>query len=558
MFEKIRKPIFDIVSFVKFPRPRRINPRLQWIRGRVGIACMVIVLMLMIFFSYTTVSAFQKDTKTAQENVLASYQHQGEFDYRAFVGMSDDENEQATISFFQKIVESIDLSFSYEFVPDEPVTIESSDIQIDAILANPGKWQKEITLVPRTAQNPGEFTFQFPLDIPQITSHFEAIEEELGFRGKTRDLTIMARVFTSARTSSGELNDTFIVPLKIDAGVLEIELQGVSDESKRDYIDDFGYTHLGKFGYEVKLKSNSLYGTVTFESRSKPAGMRTVGPGADLLGKTVDSADFTFSYDFQSDVPAVLLSENVKVTGVLQHPGKWSETIFLVPEMEKTGGFTVNFHIDPGALEQRAREKDAQLMLAEEEHRLKIAANVQLQAQTDAGPINETFTQNLDLSLEEGVFKFEDALVKEESGSIAETVWITNAGVGKKRVLSGVGLGIMLALFEGLILGYYWAKPPKLPPADEEAKQAKRKHKDMILDVKEMPLMTVPDGLVELSALAELVRVADGMAKPVLHKVEDDNHIYLVITENAQYLYMSGERWKHFHPARRGNVFVNT
>ena len=541
MFKKFKKAVFDIASSAKALWPWRINPGISWIRGRIGVACMAVVLILIIFLSYTAARAFQSDTKNAEKNVLADYQHQGEFDYWAFVDMSDDENEQTTVSFFQKIIESIDLVFSYKFVPDQTITIESSDIQINAVLANPGKWQKEIILVPRTAQNPGEFTFQFPLDMSQITSHFETIEEELGFRGRSRDLTIMASVFTSARTNSGKLDDTFVVPVKVNAGVLEIELQGISDESKRDYFGGLGYTHLGRFGYEVKLKSNSLYGPATFESRNKPAAMKVAGPGSDLLGKTVDAVDFTFSYDFQSDVPVESLSESIKVTGALQHPGKWSETIVLVPEMDKTDDFTVNFHIDPVALEQKAREKDAQLMLAGEEHSLKIAANVQLQAQTDAGSIDEAFTQNLGLSLVGGAFEPEDELAKTESGSIDETVWITDNSATKNRILAGVGLVIMLVLLEGLILGYFLVKPPRLSPADEEAKRAKRKYKDTILDVQSIPPVTVPDGLIRLTSLPELVRVADGMAKPILHKDERGNHIYLVIAENSKYVYMSNQ-----------------
>ena len=534
-------------------------PGIRWLRSRVGIACMAVILISLIFSLYITVRAFQEDTKDPKQNTLATYEHQGQFDYLAYVGAGNNDGQENKVSFFTKIMESVDLVFSYKFVADQPITIESSEIQVDAILSSPGRWQKEINLIPRTTQNPGEFTVQFPFDEDSINQYYTTIEEELGFRARSSDLPIVATVFTRAKRGSEELQDVFTASTVINAGALEFKLEVDSNDSKRGYMDDLGYTHLGRFGYEVKYLPNSLYGPVTYESKQKPSAARPVGPGTDLSGKSVDAVDLSFTYNFQSSIPIESLSESVEITGILENPGEWAESIVLVPKANNIDASTVNFYLNTEALIEKAQQKDEQLGVSEGKHRLDITAKVQTLARTDVKTIGEVYTQSLGLSLgKDNTIEFDGELSKTQTDLITETIWVTDTSVGKTRTWASIVSGLLFLLLSEILLGYYWAKPPKLPPADEEAKQAKRKHKDMILDVKEMPLMTVPDGLVELSALAELVRVADGMAKPVLHKVEDDNHIYLVITENAQYLYMSGERWKHFHPARRGNVFVNT
>ena len=61
----------------------------------------------------------------------------------------------------------------------------------------------------------------------------------------------------------------------------------------------------------------------------------------------------------------------------------------------------------------------------------------------------------------------------------------------------------------------------------------------MIVEAQEIPAMVIPNGMVQLSSLNELVKIAGGLIKPVLHKVDGEKHIYMIIAEDSKYLYLA-------------------
>ncbi len=545
MFEKFKKPEFSKFYHMKSPfLPQLNDPRLYWIKGPIGIFCLGLLFVLLIVSIYFTIDAFSQDTQKPEENVLASYQQTGQFDYLTYLKPDVDDSNQGSTSFFRNIVETIDIVLSYKFVPDQPVTVETSEVQINAILSAPGNWQKEITLVPRTPQQPGEFTMQFPLDVAAIEQYFETIATELGFRSKARDVTLVAEVFTKGRTGTQILNDTFTTSMNVDVSSITIGLEGLTDESQRGYVDGIGYSHLGRFGYDVKLGPNSLFGPITLESKIGPSLIRTAGPCADIDIEFVDSIDFTFAYDFQNDTPIKSMKEDVEIFGVLENPGKWSESIDLVPKTSEVDVFTVDFHVDPAEIETWAQQKDSELMIdGGAKHNFNITAKVHTLAQTgDDLQINEFFNQTFGMALSKNAIEFGNEPGKNQSGSITDMIWVTDPSVGAQGLWASLSTGILLLIFCGTVFIFYQVKPPKLPRAEQEAKSAKRKHKSMILDVKSIPPLGISDGLVQLSSLTELVKIADGMAVPILHKNEEGSHIYLIIAENAKFVYMSGDK----------------
>ncbi len=68
---------------------------------------------------------------------------------------------------FSKLTDKMDMTFSYKFKSDKPVSQVAEEVEIKAALENPGVWSKTFVLVPLTKTS-GDFTSTFSLDINQI------------------------------------------------------------------------------------------------------------------------------------------------------------------------------------------------------------------------------------------------------------------------------------------------------------------------------------------------------------------------------------------------------
>ncbi len=100
--------------------------------------------------------------------------------------------------------------------------------------------------------------------------------------------------------------------------------------------------------------------------------------------------------------------------------------------------------------------------------------------------------------------------------------------------------GVIFILLVYLIVMKIWFKPEKLSPIEEEVLRARKKHKDVIVDIEELPQAKAREMVIQLSSLDELIKAADGLLKPVLHKAEAHKHTYCVIDGLTRYEYISG------------------
>jgi hypothetical protein len=74
---------------------------------------------------------------------------------------------------------------------------------------------------------------------------------------------------------------------------------------------------------------------------------------------------------------------------------------------------------------------------------------------------------------------------------------------------------------------------------EEEALRAKKKYKNVIVDVTELPPIKGEEAVIPFGSVDELVKAADSLLKPVLHQVVADKHIYCVIDGSTRYEYVS-------------------
>jgi hypothetical protein len=98
--------------------------------------------------------------------------------------------------------------------------------------------------------------------------------------------------------------------------------------------------------------------------------------------------------------------------------------------------------------------------------------------------------------------------------------------------------GLVVAL---VALGYFGWNQSQLKPAivdtEAEAARARKKYKQVMVDIEELPSVKTDETVIPLSSLEDLVRIADDLVKPVLHQAEEGRHIYCIIDSGVRYLY---------------------
>jgi hypothetical protein len=127
--------------------------------------------------------------------------------------------------YFPNIVDSIEASFSYQFLSDIPTTNLVEEIEVTALLEYPGMWGKSFTLVPKTSRT-GPSVVNFPVDIKAFNTATNALRSELGFGAASYDLTIKATVHTTGDIASRHIDQVFTHTLQGQLGMTTFTIKG--------------------------------------------------------------------------------------------------------------------------------------------------------------------------------------------------------------------------------------------------------------------------------------------------------------------------------------------
>jgi hypothetical protein len=77
--------------------------------------------------------------------------------------------------------------------------------------------------------------------------------------------------------------------------------------------------------------------------------------------------------------------------------------------------------------------------------------------------------------------------------------------------------------------------------AEAQTRQFIRKYKEIIVEVKEWPQLKSGQSVLTLESLEYLIKVAQGLLKPVHHAAENGAHLYWVNDDSTRYEFHSGE-----------------
>jgi len=492
----------------------------------------------------------------------ASYEHSGKFDYTVYLKPNslygefippeeEEETEEETeeeipMVFFRDIMEDVELAFSYKFDCSEPTTSITNDVVVTIIAENPGMWQKEMRQLEESHRGK-EFREAFTLHLSSLDKVVDDIEEDIGVTSSKREFIIRAVVHTTAGTVSGvTIEDDFSHEITAILKEKTLELEGDLKGSDTGSEEGVKYEEEGWFDYEVYLKYNKLYGAVVLRSEPLPVAEseesapppQTLGPGLVYFPKIIDSIKASFSYQFDCDKPVREQSEEVELNVIIENPDKWSKSLVLVPKTEKTGDFTISFPIDLDYLTE-VSDAIARETGAGGARNFNIKADVHTMAETNLGTIDEIYSQILEGKLEGNILTFGEELSQSQSGSFGGVTPPTASEKGGWKTPWLAGLVVVL-----VALGYFGWNQTQLKVAgvsevEAEAIRAKKKYKQVMVDVEELPEVKSNEIVIPLNSLDDLVRIADDLVKPVLHQVEEGRHIYCVVDGAIRYQYVS-------------------
>ncbi|GAF74234.1 unnamed protein product, partial [marine sediment metagenome] len=253
-----------------------------------------------------------------------NYEHKGEFDYLSYLYASYlfgdipletslETNEKpvsppSTPKYPSEIIDAFDMTFTYRFAPDKPVTKISEQVEVKAVLNKPEVGAEEVILVPTTDLT-GDFTVSFSLDV-----------NELALSSTT---TIKANVYTTVETDTGPVFESFTQSLAIQSKGPLLEVSRDLTNTQQASFGELSYEQSGEFDYSVRLKSDSPWGAITLSPPSpeplEPPPLpplpsaTTLGSGEAIPHRLFDRMEVTFSYSFESDRSVSQVAEEVEI-----------------------------------------------------------------------------------------------------------------------------------------------------------------------------------------------------------------------------------------------------
>jgi len=245
----------------------------------------------------------------------------------------------------------------------------------------------------------------FPLLLDEYNDIINIIESELEIRTPAEqeqnsyNLVIQARVSTVADVEAGEVVETFVQSMEIEVTADALAFDRQLYTSRRDFLYGSGYKQEGNFAYTIRLTENSLYeGGVTTVGPGiyRPPYLTALPPGDTIYPRITDIVNASFSYQFLSDRPVSNLTEEIKVTAILESEQLWKKEYVLIPQTPATGTTTLFFSLDVSFFAELVDVLRNEIGVGLPTNTLTLEATVHTTADTDYGPIDEVYIHTLE------------------------------------------------------------------------------------------------------------------------------------------------------------------
>jgi len=309
------------------------------------------------------------------------------------------------------------------------------------------------------------------------------------------------------------------------------------------YVSSCDYEHDGDFYYIAHITPTSIY-----NNRS------TIGPDEICFSKITDHLDMFFYYTFRCTEPAEV-NGDYEIIALVESPNQWEKRFIIVPktafnssEGVRSAEFTSSFPLNISHYNSIANEIGDEIGIRPANPKLTIQANIHTIAKTDAGNVDETFSPAIEIPLKKDIIEINGDLHQRKTGSIEKTERIHQPSVIYKRHYS---LGALVLCLILLIVVAYMILAAKqgsrgrgVAKIEKEVMVAKKKYGDWIVDTEDIPARA-DDRVISLNSLEDLIKVAEEIGKPVIHKkspTPKGEHAYHVFDGATRYDYTLMQR----------------
>jgi len=294
------------------------------------------------------------------------------------------------------------------------------------------------------------------------------------------------------------------------------------------------YQNIGNYNYIAELKPNIIYNNKT-----------TLKPGEGLLYTTiVKKINLNFTYNFKCEPKPDNIKINYTIIVQLESPEKWVKT-FSADESQEIFKLSdkLNFTMQLNCTEIRSLvsmlDKETGTHTSNYNLNLKpkinVLANVTLE--NNVKIINSTFTPELTVTFKTGYEKGNcitiENLNQTKTGAITKTEKIYLYGTTNLRIGSYILTAVTITGLATSSILYIKNKPPIKP--EKAIRKLTAPYKDLIAKTTKPAPET--ETTIEVETLEDLAKIAEILARPILHTTEAKEHTFYIIDNNTKYQY---------------------
>lgn len=182
------------------------------------LAMLALASLLLAIFAFTRPSS-----RPVANNI--TYEQSGQFSYSAAAppGIYTSDTVQPGEPIFRRLIDKINVSFNYQLATDQPANL-SGTYQLVAEISHSNGWRWPFDLQPATAFSGNTYSTTAELDLAQVQSIINNLEEQTGLQGQQFTLTIKPQTNISGIMAGQILQDTFSPRLVFTLNDLQMRL----------------------------------------------------------------------------------------------------------------------------------------------------------------------------------------------------------------------------------------------------------------------------------------------------------------------------------------------
>ena len=289
------------------------------------------------------------------------------------------------------------------------------------------------------------------------------------------------------------------------------------------------YQHTGTYNYTAELKPNIIYANKT-----------TLTPDeGTLYTAIINNINLTFTYTFKCAPTPTNKTTSHEIIIQIESSGKWPPKTLSNTEAQEilqlSGTLNFSIQINGTKIKEIVNLIDAETGTRSTTYNINIKPTIHLKANTTAGTIDEIFTPELTVTFktdtEKGNYIAIENLQQTKPGALTETHQIPLQGVEFQRTSSYIATAATTAALAISAFLYIRYKPA--PPPTKIIEKLTAPYKELIAKTTQKPPETKTT--IETESLEDLAKIAEILARPILHTTEAKEHTFYIIDNNTKY-----------------------